>query len=63
MFSLSLVVDKSVLLIGAPLDGQLREEDANKPLNELVGYDPYVPNEADPLKSNALTSSLWEIQV
>ncbi|CAG9773805.1 unnamed protein product [Ceutorhynchus assimilis] len=29
--------------------------------SELVKYDPYVMEESDPLKSNALNSSLWEI--
>ena len=42
-----------------------RERDKTCPPFDMAGLDcdPYLMNEADPAKSNALKSSLWEIMV
>jgi U3 small nucleolar RNA-associated protein 19 len=50
---------KQVLLIGA----SSLEEDSTKSLSECDGFDPYLHQELDPSKCNAMNSSLWEIQV
>jgi hypothetical protein len=46
-----------ILLIGA----QNVLEDKTEDITKTVGWDPYVFEEKDPAKSNALQSSLWEI--
>jgi len=37
-------------------------EDTTSALSDCDGYDPYKYDELDPSKSNAVQSSLWEIQ-
>jgi U3 small nucleolar RNA-associated protein 19 len=35
----------------------------NGPLEQVEGFDPYLPEETDPAKANAFDSCLWELSV
>jgi hypothetical protein len=43
------------LLIGATVNDKI-------PLKDVEGFDPFLPEETDPAKTNAIKSSLWEMQ-
>jgi len=47
-----------VLLIGS----HESQENEGKSLKEMKGFDPFLPNEEDPSKCNAIHSSLWELE-
>jgi hypothetical protein len=53
------VASGEVLLIGRTID----EVHWNKKIEECPGFDPYIVDEADPEKSRAVESSLWELEV
>ncbi|KAN0003513.1 hypothetical protein ACTFIZ_009664 [Dictyostelium cf. discoideum] len=55
------ITRQSVLLIKQDLQPQQQESLDN--IKGLYGNDPYDPVEEDPSKCNAISSSLWEIQI
>lgn len=55
------ITRQSVLLIKQDLQPQQQESLDN--IKGLYGNDPYDPIEEDPSKCNAISSSLWEIQI